>query len=581
MACHPCHGLWPVIRQTRTIRGLFPLPRAAVLRILPWLVAIGLSAGAAHADDRPNILLIVADDLGYSDIGAYGGEIRTPNLDELAAGGVQLTGYRTSPTCGPTRAMLMTGVDHHRAGLGTNAASLRRLEELRGRPGYEGFLNDRVLTVATLLKDAGYRTYMTGKWDLGGQPGKLPTDRGFDRAFTLPSAGASHFADATGTFRPVADAVYFEDGEPVDELPEDFYSSAAYTDRLLEFIDDGSADQPYFAYLAFTAPHWPLQVPDDWLDRYAGAYDDGWQVVRQQRYERQIESGLLPADAKLPPTNRAVADWKTILPGQRAVELRRMEIYAAMVELMDRHVGRFLDRTLEGGDRETIVIFLSDNGAEGNDIGAILDNAWWIPSTFDNRLENLGRVGSYLWLGVGWGHATSAPFRLYKSYVAAGGIRAPAIFYSTAGRFPSGRRSGVVTVRDIAPTILALAGTAHPGSRYRGREVIPPSGVSALDYLEGRGRDVHGDRPIGWELYGNRALLQGDRKALLIWPPEGNGRWQLYDIVADPTESIDLSAVEPETLERMIRLWDDYAAENGVAVYEHDLGYGRYHEAAR
>ncbi|MDX1481461.1 MAG: arylsulfatase [Woeseiaceae bacterium] len=551
------------------------------MRILLWLVASGFMAGASLADERPNILLIVADDLGYSDLGAYGGEIRTPHLDDLARGGLQLTGYRTSPTCGPTRAMLMTGVDHHRAGIGTNAASLRRLPELQGRPGYEGFLNDRVLTVATLLKDAGYRTYMTGKWDLGGAPGQLPTDRGFDRSFALPSAGASHFADATGTFRPVADAVYVEDGERVEQLPEEFYSSATYTDRLLEFIDEGRGDRPYFAYLAFTAPHWPLQVPDDWLDRYAGAYDDGWHAIRKRRYERQIEAGLLPAGTKLPPTNRAVADWASLSPAQRAVELRRMEIYAAMVELMDHHIGRLLEQTLDDDERESIVIFLSDNGSEGNDIGAILDNAWWIPSTFDNRLENLGRVGSYLWLGVGWGHATSSPFRLYKSYVAAGGIRAPAIFYSSAGRFGSGRKSGLVTVRDITPTILDLAGTTHPGNRYRGRDIIPPSGVSAVEFLAGRTDDLHGDRPIGWELYGNRALFLGDRKALLLWPPEGDGRWQLFDIDADPSEAIDLSAAEPERLERMIGLWSQYAEENGVAVFERDLGYGRYPETQR
>lgn len=273
------------------------------------LIATLISA-PLRADERPNIVLIVADDMGYSDVGAYGGEIRTPNLDALAREGLQLTNYRTGATCGPTRAMLISGVDHHRAGVGTNAASLRRLPELHGRPGYEGYLNDQVVTFVRLLDDAGYHTFMTGKWDLGDQPGKLPTDRGFDRFFGIPGGGASHFSDAVGTFRPTEDAVYREDAERV-ELPDDFYTSKAYADRLLEFIDERpDDDHPYFAYLAFTAPHWPLQVPDDWLDRYAGAYDDGWEVIRRQRFERQRELGLLPGTAELPPSHRAVADWR-------------------------------------------------------------------------------------------------------------------------------------------------------------------------------------------------------------------------------------------------------------------------------
>ena len=540
-----------------------------------------LAALPAAADDvRPNIVLIVADDLGFSDIGAYGGEIRTPHLDDLAARGLTLTNYHTSPTCGPTRAMLMTGVDHHRAGVGTNAAALMRMPELRKRPGYEGFLNDSVVTFPRLLQEAGYHTFMTGKWDLAtrGKPAtNLPTDRGFDRFFGVPGGGPSHFSDAIGTFRPTAKATYYENDRPLERLPEDFYSSASLTDRLLDYLGERPKDgAPYFAYLALTAPHWPLQVPDDWIDRYRGQYDEGWDVIRERRYRRLLELGLLPGDTMLPEQNRAVPGWDDLLPGRKQVELRRMELYASMVELMDRNIGRLIDAVRAENGRETVIVFVSDNGAEANDIESILDNKYWIPATFDNRLDNMGRRGSYVWLGVGWGQATASPFRLYKSYTTEGGIRAPAIVYSTRDRFAPGRKRAVVAVRDLAPTFLDLAGVEHPGERFQGQSVHPMSGRSALSYLQGDSDSVHGNAPIGFELYGNRAVLKENWKTVLTWPPEGNGRWALYDLRADPTETVNLAHRHPRLLRGMVDDWRRYAETNGVAIIDEDTGYGRY-----
>jgi arylsulfatase len=551
----------------------------ALARLYPLIL---LATGAAAcADDsqsaRPNIIVILADDLGYSDIGAYGSEIRTPNLDSLAAQGLQLTNYHTGPTCGPTRAMLMSGVDHHRAGVGINAAALMRLPQLRGRPGYEGYLNKQVVTFASLLQDSGYHTFMTGKWDLGKKPGQLPTDRGFDHYFGIADGGASHFSDATGNMRPVANAAYFEDDRRLDALPDDFYSSKTYTDRLLGYIADRpGVDEPYFAYLAYTAPHWPLHVPDDWIDKYKGAYDDGWHVMRQKRFARQVESGLLPQAVKLPEESRGVDNWDELGPVQKQIELKRIELHAAMIELMDFHIGRILSSVEELSDRETIVIFMSDNGAEGNAIGELLDNEYWIPATFDNRLENMGKGSSYVYLGAGWGQATVAPFRIYKSYTTEGGIRAPAIIYSTGERFATGRDDSLVTVMDIAPTILEIAGVEHPGATYEGRELVPMTGTSALSLFSGDDVSVHGDSAVGWELYGNRALFKGDWKAVLTWPPEGSGEWQLFNVKEDPTESTDLASQEVELSNAMIQEWNEYAETNGVAIFDEDIGYGRY-----
>ena len=530
-----------------------------------------------RADERPNIVLIIADDLGFSDIGAFGSEIRTPNLDSLAHGGLRLTNFHAAPACGPSRSMLLTSVDHHLAGAGINRAGLFRLTELQGRPGYEGYLNDSVVTFVQLLRDAGYHTYATGKWDPGNEPGQLPVDHGFEKSFVMTGGGASHFNDMGGLARPTPVVPYYEDGRRVEKLADDFYSSAFYTDRMIDYLSGNDDARPFLAYLSFTAGHWPLQVPDDWLDRYDDAYEEGWQAVRESRFRRQKDLGVIPAHTELSPGHPQVEDWDAILPAQREVELKRMRTFAAMIENMDHHIGRFLEfLESRATDRETIIIFLSDNGAEGNNVGTMMDNEYWIPSHFDNRLDNLGRQGSYMWLGLGWGDAGVSPFTLFKSYTTEGGLRTPAFVYSSKGRFGSGTRDAIVTVRDIAPTILELAGVAPHDGNYAGRTVHRMSGTSLLDYLTGSTDSVHGNEPLGWELYGSRALIKGEWKAVRIFPPAGSGDWALYNLKTDPTENYDLSSDYPDVIKELIEDWDEYAAANGVAVYDKDLGYGRY-----
>ena len=547
----------------------------AVKFILIFALTGSITNLFAIESTKPNVILIVADDLGYSDLGVYGSEIKTPNLNRIAQQGIQLTNYHTGPTCGPTRAMLMTGVDNHRAGLGTNSAALRRLPELRGLPGYEGYLNNRVIPFSKILKDGGYHTFMAGKWDLGKIKGKLPTDQGFDRYFGIVDGGGSHFSDARGTFAGQKMAAYFEDGKSVPKLPDDFYSSESYTDRVLDYINNApNDDKPFFAYLAYTAPHWPLQVPDEWIEKYKGVYDSGWQEIRKDRFERQKKLGIIDSDTNLPPMNRAVKNWDELAPFQKQVELKRIELHAAMVELMDFHIGRLIEYIESNIERETIIIFVSDNGAEGNSIGDVGDNKYWIPATFDNRLDNMGKRDSYVWLGAGWANAMVAPFGIYKSYTTEGGIKTPAIFYSTKNRFMNSKKNSVMTVMDIAPTILDMAGLDHPHSKED--DLLPMTGRSALKYLTNETESIHENNPIGWELYGNRALIKGNFKAVLIWPPEGDGEWQLYNISDDPTESNNLAESHPSVLQELITDWQGYAEINGVAIIDEDIGYGRY-----
>jgi arylsulfatase len=305
------------------------ISKTLLLRRIPILaIAIfGLAAGSVrvNAQDRPNILLIVADDLGYSDLGCYGGEIRTPVLDNLAQQGLRYTDFCVSPTCSVTRSMLLTGTDNHVAGLG-NMGELNAPNQM-GQPGYEGVLNKRVVTVASLLRDNGYHTYMAGKWHLGLKPDEIPHARGFERDFSLLVGGGSHFNDGWNLEWQIPKAPYTEDGRPVEKLPKDFYSTKHYTDKTIQFIEEGRGDdKPFFAYMAFTAPHGPLHVPDDWLRRYKNRYDEGWDGIRQQRLARMQELGIMDKGVNAADRLYFLPRSTALVPAARVMQGRKMEL---------------------------------------------------------------------------------------------------------------------------------------------------------------------------------------------------------------------------------------------------------------
>jgi len=527
---------------------------------------------------RPNILILVADDLAYSDLGILGSEIRTPNLDSLARDGMILTNFHVSPTCSPTRAMLLSGTDNHPAGLGSMAGHMD--ENQQGQPGYEGYLPERVVSVASLLRDAGYRTYMAGKWHLGMEEHLGPHRRGFDRSFALLPGGASHFADAVRLTESDKPAPYREDGRSVS-LPDDFYSSNFYTDRLIEYIGGGlDEDRPFFVYAAYTSPHWPLQVPDHELDRYRGIYDSGWDELRVSRLSNVKKLGIVDSDMHLPPRLSWVPAWHSLSGEEQRREARKMELFAAMVENLDENVGRLIDFLKEKGEYEnTFILFFSDNGAEGNPIQNLAGRDW-LARRFDNSLENMGRRDSYVFYGPGWAQATTAPFRLFKTFPAEGGIRVPAIVRYAGLGLSSPRDATFVSVMDVAPTLLELAGTSHPGNHYEGRQVRPMKGVSILPFLEGASEAVHeADYVMGWELFGRRALRKGDWKLLWLGEIYGDSQWALYNLAEDPAELMDLSNSHPEKLKELLEDWEAYVGENGVILPTRDMGYAneRFH----
>jgi arylsulfatase len=540
---------------------------------------------STHLGKRPNFLVIVADDLGFSDLGAFGGEIATPHLDALAYAGLRLINFHTAPTCSPTRSMLLTGTDHHIAGLGSMAETLT--PQQIGKPGYEGHLNDRVVTVAELLHEAGYQTLMAGKWHLGLTCEQAPHARGFERSFALLPGAANHYgyeppetADRPGLLK-VTPALYIEDDTFVSSLPADFYSSDAYADKLIGYLAQRDTQRPFFAYLPFAAPHWPLQAPAEVVERYRGRYDAGPEALRQERLARLKTLGLVDPQVQAHPVQANTPPWEALSPQQRALSARAMEVYAGMVERMDWNVGRVIEHLRTAGDLEnTVVLFMSDNGAEGALLEAFPkfgpELLTYLDSHYDNSLDNIGRANSYVWYGPRWAQAATAPSRLYKAFTTQGGIRVVAFV-----RYPSFARQGQVgdaftTVMDVAPTLLELAGTAHPGTAWRGRRVAPPRGRSWASYLAARDDTVHDAHVVtGWELFGMRAVRQGDWKAVHIPPPAGPGTWQLYDLASDPGEVHDQAHARPELLDTLIEHWHQYARETGVVLAESGPGLGR------
>jgi arylsulfatase A-like enzyme len=522
---------------------------------------------------RPNFLVIVADDLGFSDLGAFGGEIETPHLDALARQGLRFTDFHTAPACSPTRAMLLTGTDHHIAGLGTLDEVASRSQ--RGQPGYEGYLNERVVTVTELLRDSGYRTFMSGKWHLGMALETSPHARGFERSFALLPGAANHYASSpkAGTGFPRQDMLYTEDDAFV-ALPEDFYTSDGFTSKLIDYLGERPKDDaPFFAYLAFSAPHWPLQAPDDLIAKYRGRYDDGPDALRTRRLTGLIEQGLCPPDVVPHPVVARNKTWDEMTPEERAVSARTMEVYAAMVERIDWNVGRLVEHLKASGDLDdTVILFLSDNGAEGALIEAVpvfgpylMD---FIATHYDNRLENIGRPNSYVWYGPRWAQAATAPSRLYKTHTAEGGIRVVAFLTGPGLERQKAISGAFATAMDVAPTLLELAGVEHPGA-WRGRTIEPMRGRSLLPYLRGEADVIHTDDvATGWELFGRCAIRRGDWKALLLPPPDGPGHWQLYDLSKDPGEVNDLAEAEPERLAGLIADWNAYVEATGVLIVE-------------
>ena len=519
-------------------------------------------AGAAEPR-RPNIVVIVADDWGFSDVGSFGSEIATPNLDALARSGMRFSNFHVAAECSPTRAMLMTGVDSHRTGVGAMRESVPRSHY--GKPGYLTVLKQNVVTVSSLLQEGGYRTYAVGKWHVGKEPYNLPNARGFDRSLVQGDSGSDNW-ETDKRYMALTDKVYwFENGKEV-AMPKDYYSSEYYVSRTIDYLrQDVASNKPFYAYLAFQANHIPVQAPREFIDKYRGVYKDGWTALRKARRDRAAALGLVPRDAPMV-TMPTTTDWDALSPEQKQYEVRRMEVYAGMADAMDHHVGRLVAYLKESGQYDnTVFVFLSDNGSEASDPYAITSARLWLATEYTNDLEKLGDKGAYGTIGPSWASASASPLSTYKFYSGEGGVRTPLIVSGVPGMRSDAVYPKFAHVKDIAPTLLDLAGVQHPGTQYKGQSVEAMTGRSLMPVLKSTDVRAHPvDEPVGYELSGNMAVYRGDLKLTRNMAPVGDGQWHLYDIVKDPGETQDLQSSQPDAFQRMRADYDAYAQANGV-----------------
>ena len=537
---------------------------AVYLPLILTLLCAGCSKSSSESQvdggqiNRPNILLIVADDLGYADLGVYGSDIQTPNIDALAAEGMLFTQFHTAPYCAPTRAMLLSGNNNHVAGMARQC----EIEVLDSPfPGYENSLSERIVPFPRLLQEAGYHTYTVGKWHLGLEAETSPHAAGFSRAFNLLNGAGTHF-DAVGFFE--GGSTYRED-QDLAEYPVGRYSTEVYTDRLIEFIDANKDDGiPFFAFAAYTSPHWPLQVPDEYLHLYAGHYDDGYDSLRERRFDSLQEAGIIPLSSELPPRNDAITPWEDLTLDERRRESRKMELYAAMVDNLDDHVGRLLEY-LKSNDlyENTLIVFMSDNGAAAEDFYNRGNLTEFLQANFDNAYEKMGTAESFVSYDEEWAEAGSAPFQRRKGYTREGGIVAPMI---AAG--PGVAARGVIdstylTVMDFAPSFLEIAEAQYPDDG----SVRPMLGESMTRFLAGDADIVHDEDYVTTLYHEGRAYLRkGKWKISNLEPPFDEVDFELFDLAADPGESNNLANDEPEKLAELIELWGEERKKLGIIL---------------
>ncbi|MGL4944212.1 MAG: arylsulfatase [Thermoguttaceae bacterium] len=527
-----------------------------------WVAAVIAVPHVAAVETRPNIVLILADDVGYSDLGCYGGEIATPCLDSLAAGGVRFTQFYNTTRCCPSRASLNTGLYPHQAGIGL-------MDGHSQRRGYEGFLTDRCVTLAEVLKSAGYKTFMSGKWHMGTESG--PIRRGFDEYFGLLRGHSSSY------FTPKPH-VRLPDGRPMRNYAEgEYYATDIFTDYALDFLAEArevnvnGERPPFFLYVAYTAPHFPLHAPKNEIAKYADVYLKGWDTVRNERFVRQQNLGLIDANVRLTPRGNVPKNWANAQTGwadrdnpawdtldadRRADLARRMAIYAAMIDSMDQNIARIVADLKQHNELDnTLILFLSDNGA----------CAEWDPFGFDDEsgpkntlhtgdaLDTMGSAGTYHSVGSGWANASNTPWRLYKHYSHEGGIRTPLIAHWPRGITRHGElEKSVGHIIDFMPTVVELAGATYPTTRQE-KPVLPMEGRSLVKAFAGQ---QDSPRTLFWEHEGNRGVREGDTKLVYVGT---RGVWELYDLATDPTEMNDLAPSQPATVERLAAEWEAWA----------------------
>ena len=508
-------------------------------------------ASAQKNEQRPNIILILVDDLGFSDIGSYGAsEIHTPNLDRLASEGIRFRQFYNNSISAPTRASLITGQFSHKAGVGYFNVDL-------GLPPYQGYLNQESLTFGEVLQQAGYTTLMSGKWHVGDKLGQLPNQRGFDHFFGFGGGGHDYYARPEGQSDNPGNHFNFNDSLYLDNsrlaLKKGEYLTESITTHAIDFIDEASKkDNPFFLYLAFNAPHWPLQSKPEDIEKYKGVYSEGWDVLRQRRFENAKKLGVIDKNTTLAKHDDRVREWASLPDDEKKFYERRQEVFASMIDRVDQEIGRISKKLKEVGRYDnTLIIFLSDNGAQGGSDARTLEQ---------NKSGEVGTPGSWHTQNSNWSQAGDSPFRNYKSTPYEGGISAPFIAWYPS-QIKGGRIvDGIGHIIDVAPTFYELAKAKYP-KKQNGNAILPLAGKSLVPVLTGKADVVNRGAPLFWEWAGNQAVREGKWKYVHADPKLGD---ELYDIENDRAENYNVAAEHPEIVASLKKKFEDWAKKNNV-----------------
>ena len=538
--------------------------RRLLLSTLLFLVLISLLSydyndKEGPVSKTPNILLVVADDLGYADLGCYGGDIATPNIDRIAEQGIRFSRFHTSPFCAPSRAMLLSGNDNHIAGMGSQ-------DLVTDQFGYEGRLSDRIATIPQILRNAGYQTYIAGKWHLGFSPEASPDQNGFDYSFVNLFGEGNHYNDqGWEEVKPVTR--YSENGKPA-KWENGKYSTNLYTDKLIQHIDQyRNPEQPFFAMASYTSLHWPLQVDEKYWKKYQGKYDEGYEKLKQKRFDNLKRMGIIPQNAELPPSHAKIKAWDSLTLEEKKSESKKMELYAGMVDNLDYNVGRLLDYLKDIGEYEnTIIVFMSDNGAAGEDFYHNELYGPYVQKYFSNAYDRMGKANSFVSYGPQWAEAGAAPFKYYKSFTTEGGMNSPMIISGPGIEGQDKFNHEFITIMDLAPTFYDIAKTSYP-LRFLGREIYPLKGASLLPLATGSTFPVHGPSYVfGFEHRNYAMLRKGDWKITNLNKPLDKKNFKLYNLSNDLAEQHDLKDIEGNKYHELLNEWDKFAREIKVQV---------------
>lgn len=530
-------------------------------------------------NEKPNILLIMGDDFGFSDIGPFGSEISTPNLDALAKEGKILTNYHTYATCSPARSTLLTGVDNHIVGLGTMNELMAPNQA--GKPGYEGYLNNKAPTVTQMLKDSGYHTLMSGKWHLGEDLNRTsPFAKGFEDSFSLLEGGAQHFN--SGLYAVGHHVTFANNSEVVPRPDNKTYSNDLYTNIMLSLLKKYQGDgKPFFAYLSFQVAHTPFQAPQEYIKKYENMYNIGHDKIREQRFEKQKDLGIWSKDMDTPEYIPAITSWSNLTKDQQEYRSKVLAVHAAMIDNMDENIGKVIQYLKQTGEYDnTLIVFTSDNGsteplemADFATVGVNPSDQRNFVSKFNNSINNLGNSDSVVGFGP-WGEAQSvSPLSGYKTTQSEGGIRAPFVVKLPGNESLSNTSTGpeivrtFTHVRDLTPTFLEYAGIELPGSTYKGNTAYPIMGKSLKPLFDGQISNVYDDTEIiAQELFNNSAVFMGQWKAVKNAPPLGTDNWQLFNLTSDVGENHDLARQHPDILQKLLSAYDEYSKEVGIVI---------------